>query len=204
VKQEKYKNVILFIITFFYFSIFFCKKGLEPTPVATPVKQVRPRVIPVRPKPATLVKICQPKKVKPISDVIIIENPKRKDQVTCSPNRPFPTGRVLQTDDLQKLSRLSCSLEFSLFNKEMKGEMRTNEHQLSFFQTKLYHLKNEFENQTSQQRNLQQIREYFAQVLQKNFDRRIKPDEFNTLADKLKQDIKQVLFQILKNKFIFV
>ena len=74
----------------------------------------------------------------------------------------------------------------------MKGELRSNEHQLAFFQTKLNHLKNEFVNQMSQQLNLQEIRDYFARALQKNIDRQIKPDEFLTLADKLKQDIRQV------------
>lgn len=109
-----------------------------------------------------------------------------------SPSPSSSSARTLQTTDLQKLSRLTCSREFSFFHKEIKCEMRTSEHQLAFFQTKLYHLKNEFINQNSEQLNLEQIRTYFAEALQKNIERKIKPDEFNTLADKLKQDIKQV------------
>lgn len=114
------------------------------------------------------------------------------------------SGRVLQTNDLQKLSLLTCSREFSYFHKEIKSQLRTNEHQLAFFQTKLHHLKNEFVNQNSELHNLEQIRNYFAEALQKNIDRRIKPDEFITLADKLKQDIKQVSFIIVLNLLLII
>jgi len=179
------------------------KKRLEPPPPPSPspVKTVKPRIAPPpRPKPATLVKIREPKKVKPMVEVSTNE----KEQVQPSPspsiNRPLnPFARTLQTTDLQKLSRLTCSREFSLFHKEIKCELRTNEHQLAFFQTKLYHLKDEFVNQNSEQLNLEQIRNYFAGALQKNIDRRIK-DEFITLADKLKQDIKQAIDKWLRKK----
>jgi len=180
------------------------KKRLEPPPPPSPspVKTVKPRIAPPpRPKPATLVKIREPKKVKPMVEVSTNE----KEQVQPSPspsiNRPLnPFARTLQTTDLQKLSRLTCSREFSYFHKEIKCELRTNEHQLAFFQTKLYHLKNEFINQNSEQFNLEQIRNYFAAALKKNIERKIKPDEFITLADKLKQDIKQAIDKWLKRK----
>jgi len=128
--------------------------------------------------------------------VEISTNDKEQVQIHPSPsvNRSSssPFVRTLQTTDLERLSRLTCSREFSYFHKEIKCELRTIEHQLAFLQTKLYHLKNEFINQNSEQFNLEQIRNYFAEAFQKNIDRKIKSDEFNTLADKLKQDIKQV------------
>ncbi|CAF1210490.1 unnamed protein product [Rotaria sordida] len=196
------------------------KKRLEPpapTPPPTPIKKVLPRITPARPKPATLVKIREPKKDKPIIETSNKEKeqvrttPPTLNQTTCSPsvNRvsfsssvksPTNSVRTLQTTDLQKLSRLTCSREFSYFHKEIKCELRTNEHQLAFFQTKLYHLKNEFVNENSEHHNLEQIKNYFAEALQKNIDRRIKPDEFITLADKLKQDIKQAIDKWLKRK----
>jgi hypothetical protein len=178
-----------------------------PPPTPSPIKTVKPRVAaPARPKPATLVKIREPKKVKPMVEVS--SNDKEQVQPSSSPsiNRPLSSSaRTLQTTDLQKLSRLTCSREFSFFHKEIKCDLKTNEHQLAFFQTKLYHLKNEFINQNSEQLNLEQMRNYFAEALKKNIDRRIKPDEFITLADKLKQDIKQVEFIRLKffGKLIF-
>ncbi|UJR10855.1 hypothetical protein I4U23_015043 [Adineta vaga] len=186
------------------------KKRLEPTPPppsSSPTKTVKPRIAPARPKPATLVKVREPKKIiKPMAEI----SSNKKEQVRPPPtppplppsavNRSLPTGRTLQTTDLQKLSRLTCSREFSFFHKEIKCELKTNEHQLAFFQTKLYHLKNEFINQNSEQLNLEQIRIYFAEALQKNIDRSIKPDEFNTLANKLKQDIKQAIDKWLKKK----
>ncbi|CAF3389347.1 unnamed protein product [Rotaria sp. Silwood1] len=196
------------------------KKRLEPpAPPPTPaIKKVKPRIQPARPKPATLVKIREPKKIKPMIETS--NNEKEQVGTTNSPslnrvtsstsiNRtisspsiksPISSVRTLQTTDLQKLSRLTCSREFSYFHKEIKCELRTNEHQLAFFQTKLYHLKNEFVNQNSEHHNLEQIRNYFAEALQKNIDRRIKPDEFITLADKLKQDIKQAIDKWLKRK----
>ena len=163
-----------------------------PPPPSSPIKTVRTRITPVRPKPATLVKVREPKKPKPMVEV----SSNQKEQVRPpSVNGVLASARTLQTTDLQRLSRLTCSREFSFFHKEIKCELRTIEHQLAFFQTKAYHLRNEFINQNSEQLNLEQIRTYFADALQKNIDRKIKPDEFNTLADKLKQDIKQVRFR---------
>lgn len=171
--------------------------GLEPPPQAptTPVKTVKPRVsASVRSKPATLVKTREPnKRSAPLRD--ISSSDKEQVQADCSSPKARPTSssaRTLQTSDLQKLARLTCSREFSFFHKEIKSELKSSEHQLAFFQTKLQHLKNEFVNENSEQSNLEQIRTYFNEALQKNIDRRIQPDEFPTLADKLKQDIKQV------------
>ena len=165
-----------------------------PPPTPSPIKTVKPRIAAPRPKPATLVKIREPKKVKPMVEISSNEKEQVRPSSSPSVNRSSPAGRTLQPSDLERLSRLTCSREFSFFHKEIKCELKTIEHQLAFFQTKLYHLKNEFVNQNSEQFNLDQIRSYFAEALQKNIDRRIKPDEFNTLADKLKQDIKQVKF----------
>ena len=154
------------------------QKRLSPPPVVSPAKKARLPV--VRPKPATLVKVREVKKPPPPPVVI------------PPPVVPSSAGRVLQSTDLQKLSRLSCSHEFGLFHKEIKVDLKSNEHQLAFFETKLYHLKNEFVNQMSQQLNLEQIRDYFSEQLKKNYDRQILDEEFPTLAEKLKQDIKQV------------
>lgn len=106
--------------------------------------------------------------------------------------QPSSSTRAMQINVLEKFSRLTCAREFSFFHKEIKCELRTQEHQLAFLQTKLNHLKNEFINLNSEQSNLEQIRTYFSEALQKNIDRRIQSDEFITLAEKFKQDIKQV------------
>ena len=204
-KHERSKSVRLSICGLDFDSIeFIFILGLEPPPppLASPTKTVKPRAAPARIKPATLVKVRQPKKTAKPS-IETSSNDKEQVQPSSSSSatpaaaaaanpRSLPVGRTLQTNDLQKLSRLTCSREFSFFHKEIKCELSTHEHQLAFFQTKLYHLKNEFINQNSEQLNLEQIRTYFTEALQKNIDRRIKPDEFITLADKLKQDIKQV------------
>lgn len=154
-------------------------KGLEPIiPNPTPTKTVKPRAAaPARPKPATLVK-----KVKPPIEISSI------DQEQVQPS----STRAVQMNIFEKFSRLTCSREFSFFHKEIKSELRTQEHQLAFLQTKLNHLKNEFVNLNSEQSNLEQIRNYFTEALQKNIDRRIQSDEFMTLAGKFNQDIKQV------------
>lgn len=147
----------------------------------------------VRPKPATLVKIREPKKSPPMRD--ISSNEKEQVQPASPSPKTLPTSpsaRTLQTNDLQKLARLTCSREFSFFHKEIKCELKSNEHQLAFLQTKLHHLKNEFVNENSEQSNLEQIRNHFNEALQKNIDRRIRPDEFLAVAETLKQDIKQV------------
>ena len=106
----------------------------------------------------------------------------------------IPSGpRTLQTQDLSKLSRLNCSREFSLFHQYIKGQLnRSYENQLAFLQTKLQHLKNEFVNKQAEHLNFEQIRDYYNEVVQEHVRRKIQPDEFLTLAEKYKQDAKQV------------
>lgn len=70
---------------------------------------------------------------------------------------------------------------------------KSYENQLAFFQTKLQHLKNEFVNKQAEHLNFDQIRDYYNDAVQENLRRRIKPDEYLTLADSLKQDSKQVI-----------
>ena len=167
---------------------------ITPAKVTKSIPKARPTL--ARPKPATLVKNREPKKKNISNTNKNFSSGENENQSETKPDISLPSvsmnGRLIQTDDLQKLSRLSCSHEFSLFHKEMKGQLISHDHQLAFFQTKLFHLKNEFVNQMSQHDNLKQIRDYFEQELIKNRQRNIKPDEFVTLADKLKQDIKQV------------
>ena len=160
-------------------------KGLEPTVIPTKVaKPSRPRSKPTatsRPKPATLVKMREVKKrVEHLVEGRSRENENRS-VLKSTAIRSLNNGRILQTNDLQKLSRLSCSHEFGLFHKELKGQLITNEHHLAFFQTKLYHLKDEFSPQIDQQENLQQIKAYFNQALIEHQKRHIQPDEFITL-----------------------
>jgi len=63
---------------------------------------------------------------------------------------------------------------------------------LGFLQTKLQHLKNEFVNKHSEQMNFDQIKDYYNQAVSDHVRRNIKPDEYLTLANKFKQDAKQV------------
>ena len=103
------------------------------------------------------------------------------------------TGRTLQLTDLEKLSRLNCSREFSLFHQYIKAELsKSYENQLGFLQTKLQHLKNEFVNKQAEHLNFEQMRDYYNEAVAEHVRRRIKPDEYLTLADKYKQDAKQV------------
>jgi hypothetical protein len=104
--------------------------------------------------------------------------------------------------DLEKLSRLNCSREFSLFHQYIKPELsRSYENQLAFFQTKLQHLKNEFVNKQAEHLNFEQIRDYYNEAVTENIRRRIKPDEYLTLAEKFKQDSKQVKKEIILRVF---
>jgi len=173
------------------------QKRLEPPPVR-PVAKVRANP---RPRPATLVKARPSIKAPSVgvgsapsrSDVNLPKSPPKS--VSFSTN-----SRTLQCSDLQKLSRLNCSREFSLFHKEIKSELVSNSQQLAFLQTKLQHLKNEFVNKMTDQQNFEQIREFFGKSLQQNHDRNIKADEFIVLAQKLQQDIKQAMEKWLKKK----
>lgn len=106
----------------------------------------------------------------------------------------FATGGALQLTDLEKLSRLNCSREFSLFHQYIKTELsKSYENQLGFLQTKLQHLKNEFVNKQAEHLNFEQIRDYYNEAVAEHVRRRIKPDEYLTLAEKYKQDTKQVM-----------
>ncbi|CAF5203787.1 unnamed protein product, partial [Rotaria magnacalcarata] len=108
-----------------------------------------------------------------------------------------------QAPDLEKLARLNCSREFSLFHKFIKPELsRSYENQLGFLQTKLQHLKNEFVNKQAEHLNFEQIRDYYNEAVKENVRRHIKPDEYLTLADKFKQDAKQAIDKWLRKKDI--
>ena len=109
------------------------------------------------------------------------------------------TPRTLQLTDLEKLARLNCSREFSLFHQFIKADLsRSYENQLAFLQTKLQHLKNEFINKQGEHLNFEQIRDYYKQAVQEHLQRQIQPDEYLTLADKFRQDIKQVNAKVKK------
>ena len=174
--------------------------GLEPP---KPVR-VRPPPKPKEPKPkpvpATLVKqpkpprppsICPTRchfrsKAPPVSTSASVAKAAASSAAAAAP-------RTLQTQDLSKLSRLNCSREFSLFHQYIKGQLnRSYENQLAFLQTKLQHLKNEFVNKQAEHLNFEQIRDYYNEAVQEHVRRKIQPDEFLTLADKYKQDARQV------------
>jgi hypothetical protein len=151
--------------------------------------------VPSRPPP----KPKAPKKSKPPATLCKPPRPPRD----ASSSRPTPknsskqstglTSRTLQMSDVEKLARLNCSREFSLFHQYIKSELpKAYENQLAFLQTKLQHLKNEFVNKQAEHLNFQQIKEYYEQAVKDNIRRTIKPDEYLTLSDKLKQDTKQV------------
>ena len=196
-KQEKFKNVIErnFKLKKSTFSFFL--QGLEPP---KPVR-VRPPPKPKAPKkpppPATL---CKPPKPPRTSASHSHERqPSSNSQQptstasSSSKSKSLPTGRTLQLTDLEKLSRLNCSREFGLFHQYIKPELsRSYENQLGFLQTKLQHLKNEFVNKQAEHLNFEQIRDYYSEAVAEHVRRHIKPDEYLTLADKFKQDAKQV------------
>jgi hypothetical protein len=180
VKHEKFKNVRFSFFCILSLLIF---QGLEPP---KPVR-VRPPPKPKAPKkpkpPATL---CKP--LRPPRDPTARSNPRPPSSKTT-----FSAPRTLQTADLEKLARLNCSREFSLFNQYIKSQLsKAYENQLGFLQTKLEHLKNEFVNKQAEHLNFEQIKEYYEQAVKDHVRRHIKPDEYLTLADKLRQDIKQV------------
>jgi hypothetical protein len=121
----------------------------------------------------------------------------RQRQVPLYASKPRTTStsqtRTLQTPDLEKLARLNCSREFSLFNQFIKPALsKCYENQLAFLQTKLQHLKNEFVNKQAEHLNFEQIKEYYEQAVKDNVRRNIKPDEYLTLSNKFKQDTKEV------------
>ena len=69
---------------------------------------------------------------------------------------------------------------------------KSYENQLAFLQTKLEHVKNGFENKQAEHLNFEQIKSYYNQALKDHVRRNIKPDEYLTLAEKFRQDTKEV------------
>ena len=178
-----------------HLSLFF--QGLQPqTPVKVEnVKQERVRPSPKAPRPpnvppeqtASNVRLKVPNirrawpMAKPESD--------RSKRARADLHNP----RTLQHCDLEKLARLNCSREFSLFHQYIKSQLpRSFENQLAFLQTKLYHLKNEFINKQAEHLNFEQIREYYNQSVEEQKRKELKADEFLTLSEKIRLDIKEV------------
>ncbi|CAF3252974.1 unnamed protein product [Rotaria socialis] len=179
----------------------------KPVRVRPPPKPKAPKKPP--PPPATL---CKPPKPPRTSATHANErqpSSTSQTQSTSSSSSSKPTtsslsgARTLQAPDLEKLARLNCSREFSLFHKFIKPELsRSYENQLGFLQTKLQHLKNEFVNKQAEHLNFEQIRDYYNEAVKENVRRHIKPDEYLTLADKFKQDAKQAIDKWLRKKDI--
>ncbi|CAM4770280.1 unnamed protein product [Rotaria magnacalcarata] len=182
----------------------------KPVRVRPPPKPKAPKKPP--PPPATL---CKPPKPPRISATRANEHQSSSTSQTQStspsssskPTKPTTSSlsgaRTLQAPDLEKLARLNCSREFSLFHKFIKPELsRSYENQLGFLQTKLQHLKNEFVNKQAEHLNFEQIRDYYNEAVKENVRRHIKPDEYLTLADKFKQDAKQAIDKWLRKKDI--
>ncbi|CAF0980359.1 unnamed protein product [Rotaria sp. Silwood1] len=172
------------------------QKRLEPP---KPVR-VRPTPKPKAPKkskpPATLSKPVRP----PTSRVSSRSNV-RPTTSNTSKQTTLPSSNTLQPPDLEKLARLNCSREFSLFHQYIKSDLsKSYENQLAFLQTKLQHLKNEFINKQAEHLNFEQIKEYYNQAVKENLRRQIKPDEYLTLAEKFRQDIKQAIDKWLRKK----
>jgi len=181
----------LFFFSFKYSQHFiFIIQGLEP-PKPVPIRAPPKPKAQKKPKPpATL---CKPPRSS--RDTSSRFNVRSTTTTTNSSKKTAgPISRTLQISDVEKLARLNCSREFSLFHQYIKSELsKAYENQLAFLQTKLQHLKNEFVNKQAEHLNFEQIKEYYQQAVKDNIRRQIKPDEYLTLSDKLKQDAKQVL-----------
>lgn len=172
---------IYFVFSFFLYFIFILQ-GLEPPKPARVRPPPKPKT-PKKPKPATLIKPLRPSRNTPST---------RSPTKTTSKQ---PAARTLQISDVEKLARLNCSREFGLFHQSIKNELsKAYENQLAFLQTKLQHLKNEFVNKQAEHLNFEQIKEYYEQAVKDHIRRNIKPDEYLTLAEKFKQDTKQVKY----------
>jgi hypothetical protein len=182
--------------------IFHFISGLEPPKPARVRPPPKPKAPKKLPPPATL---CKPPKLPRVSASRCYErySSSNSQATSASSKSPsLPTTRTLQLTDLEKLARLNCSREFSLFHQYIKPDLsRSYENQLAFLQTKLQHLKNEFVNKQAEHLNFEQIRDYYNDAVTENVRRHIKPDEYLTLADKFKQDSKQVNKIILKDFF---
>ncbi|CAF3415360.1 unnamed protein product [Rotaria socialis] len=171
------------------------QKRLEPP---KPVR-VRPPPKPKTPKlvkpPATLSKpTSTARDARPRSNLF--------SKISNSCKTPVvSTSRTLQAADLEKLARINCSREFSLFHQCIKPDLpKAFENELAFLQTKLQLLKNEFENRQSEHLNFQQIKDYYNEALKDHKRRQVKPDEFATIAEKFRLDIKQAIDKWLRRK----
>ncbi|CAF1465043.1 unnamed protein product [Adineta steineri] len=175
------------------------QKRLEPPKpprVRPPPKPKVPKK--PKPRPATLAKPLKP--TKPSGDARSRSNGRPTTSISSRRTAAI-RPRTLQTTDLEKLARLTCSREFSLFHQFIKPELsKAYENQLAFLQTKLQHLKNEFVNKQAEHLNFEQIRDYYNQALTDHVRRNIKPDEYLTLANKLKDDTKQAIDKWLRKK----
>jgi len=175
------------------------QKRLEP-PKPAPVRQPPKPKAPKKPKPpATLCK--QPKPARILHSHYRQKQLPITSRTASTSSTSSATARTLQISDIEKLARLNCSREFSLFNQYIKSDVsKCYENQLAFLQTKLQHLKNEFVNKQSEHLNFEQIKEYYDQAVKDNIRRKIKPDEYLTLSDKLKQDTKQAIDKWIRKK----
>lgn len=168
-------------------------QGLEPPKPVRVRPPPKPKQ-PAKPKPpATLVKPPKPPRFS-LKAHRNTPNPPRSVTSKVSKQAVSTASRTLQAPDLEKLARLNCSREFGLFNQYIKADLpKAYENQLAFLQTKLQHLKNEFVNKQAEHLNFEQIKEYYTQAVEENVRRNIKPDEYLTLVEKLREDVKQVL-----------
>ena len=109
----------IFFLFFSYSQHFiYIIQGLQPPKPATVRPPPKPKA-PKKPKqpPATLCKPPKPPR--------ILTSHYRQKQVPLV-SRTVPTSstsRTLQTSDIEKLARLSCSREFSLFHQYIKSEL---------------------------------------------------------------------------------
>ncbi|CAF0910477.1 unnamed protein product [Rotaria sordida] len=175
------------------------QKRLEPPPPPKPVR-VRPPPKPKTPKTKSKPPATLSKPVRPPSNASSRSNV-RPTTSNSSKQKILSTSRTLQAPDLEKLARLNCSREFSLFHQYIKSDLsKSYENQLGFLQTKLQHLKNEFTNKQGEHLNFEQIKEYYNQAVQDHIRRQIKPDEYVTLAEKFRQDIKEAIDKWLRKK----
>ncbi|CAF1013525.1 unnamed protein product [Adineta ricciae] len=169
------------------------QKRLEP-PKPAPVRPTpKPKVAKKPARPATLSKPVRPAHTR-----------SSRSTTSKTPSKPKTANidpRALQLTDLEKLARLNCSREFSLFHQCIKSELsKSYENQLAFLQTKLQHLKNEFTDKQAEHLNFEQIKEYYNQAVADNIRRKIKPDEYLTLSNKFRDDTKQAIEKWLRKK----
>ena len=119
--------------------------------------------------------------------------PKPESERSKKTRAELQAPRTLQRCDLEKLARLNCSRDFSLFHQYIKSQLqRSFENKVAFILTKLHHLKNEFVNRQAEQLNFEQMREHYNQAVEDQKRKQLKADEFLTLSEKIRVDIKEV------------